>query len=133
MKPSPKILIVDDIGDWRATMRGLLRDENFDAQVAGSAEEALAKLEAETFDLAVLDMRLDERDEANSAGLELAQQIRQRWPQTKAIIITGYDTLAATRIALEPDEQGDRLVEVFASKTDTDRLVQFVREVLSTN
>jgi CheY-like chemotaxis protein len=54
-------------------MSGLLRDEHFTVKVAGSAEEALAQLEAEPFDLAVLDMRLDERDESNTAGLELAR------------------------------------------------------------
>src|SRR5512143_664199 len=101
METSPKILVVDDIGDWRATMSGLLRDEHFNVKAAGSAEEALAQLEAEPFDLAVLDMRLDERDESNMAGLELARQVRQRWPRTKAILITGYVTVAAAQTVLE--------------------------------
>jgi ATP-dependent Lon protease len=131
MSTPPKILVVDDLEDWRATMRGLLLDAHFDVQVAGSSTEAIKRLEAESFDLALLDMRLDERDESNTDGLELARLIQQRWPQTRRMIITGYDTPATTQAALEPDAQGRRLVENFVPKTDADRIVQLVREMLN--
>ncbi len=126
------ILVVDDLPDWRVTLRGLLTDEGYAVQVAGSSQEALALLAENHFDVAVLDVRLDETDEENKEGLDyLAVEIKKNWPEVKRIIITGYPTSESVNLALKPDEDGQRLVEDFVEKTDSDQLVQVVQNILA--
>jgi|YNPNPStandDraft_1061719.scaffolds.fasta_scaffold11615_4 DNA-binding NtrC family response regulator len=127
-----KILVVDDLPDWRATLSGLLADEGYEVYVADSSDSALNLISAHHgFDLALIDMRLDESDEENTEGLDLAAKIKQRWPATKVLIITGYGTSEAIKRAMEPDSQGRRLVENFIPKTETENLVHLVQETLS--
>ncbi|MBE7552397.1 MAG: response regulator [Anaerolineales bacterium] len=128
---SPKILVVDDLPDWRTTIQGLLNDEGYQQiKVAESRTAALKLFESETFDLAVLDMRLDETDEGNTDGLTLAQEIRQTWPQTKVIILTGYGTPETQELALQPDRKGRQLTEDFIPKTKSVELIAAVQRVL---
>jgi CheY-like chemotaxis protein len=127
-----KILVVDDLPDWRNTISGVLTDEGYQVEMAASTPEALGLLHHSHFDLAILDMRLDESDENNTEGLDiLAKEIRKSWPDVKAIILTGYGTPETQKRALEPDIQGQRLVEDFVEKTETEGLVQTVKRVLA--
>lgn len=126
----PKILVVDDIGDWRITMRGMLQDEGYRVQVAESSEKALAILEEQSFDLAVIDIRLDETNEDDTEGITLAKKIHKRWPLIKIIIITGYDTPGTLEEAMKPTPEG-RLVLDYILKKDTDsHLVSAIRRAL---
>ena len=125
-----KILVVDDLPDWRTTLGGLLKDAQYDVQVAGSSAEALTLLKDIAFDLAVIDMRLDETDEDNREGLSLAAKIKERWPKIKSVIITGYGTADALKEAMEPDKRGHRLVFNFLRKEESDQLAKIVQEAL---
>jgi len=126
-----RILVVDDLPDWRETLGGLLVDAGYHVLVADSYTSALGLLEAKQFDLAVLDMRLDETDEANTSGLDLAAEIAHRWPAVMAVIITGYGTQDTMRQAMEPDVHGHVLAADYIPKTQIDELVQIVRRVLA--
>ncbi len=126
-----RVLVVDDLPDWRATLSGLLEDAGYDVQCAGSQERALELLGTGHFDLALLDVRLDETDEGNTEGLDLAAEIRHRWPAIRVVMITGYGTSDIMRRAMEPDAQGQRLVANYIPKTETEDLVRVVGEVLA--
>lgn len=126
-----RILVVDDLPDWRLTLGGLLEDEGYDIEVAGSSSEALELLRADHFDLAVLDIRLDETDEGNTEGINLAAEIRARWPKVRVVFITGYGTPDIMREALEPDPEGRRLAANYIPKTETEDLVRIVRRTLN--
>ena len=126
-----KILVVDDVCDWRTTLGGLFEDAGYDVRVAASSARALELLRTDQFDLAVLDMRLDETDEGNTEGLDLAAEIKRHWPATKVVMITGYGTSYTIRRALAPDVRGQRLAADYIPKTETEELVQVVREVLA--
>ena len=125
-----KILVVDDLPDWRTTLGGVLEDAHYDVQVAASSMEALDLLKEIAFDLAVIDVRLDERDEDNTEGLSLAATIKERWPNVKSVIITGYGTQGVVQEAMRPDEQGQRLVADYIPKEDSDQLIKLVNEAL---
>lgn len=114
--PPYRILVVDDLKDWRTTLRGLLEDEGYKVEVAESQKKALLALEAQEFDLAVIDIRLVEKEEGNTAGLDLAERIKQRWSDVKVVIITGYDTPDTVKRALVPNDQGVRIAEEYALK-----------------
>ena len=126
-----KILVVDDLADWRSTLRGLLNDAGYQVETAESFSSAIVWLESQRFDLALVDVRLDETDEDNAAGLDLAEEIKQRWPLTEIIIITGYGTPERLQRAMAPDAQGHRLADEYVPKTQTEDLVQAVQRVLA--
>lgn len=130
--PTHRILVVDDLKDWRTTLRGLLRDEGYRVEVAESQQKALSALETQEFDLAVIDIRLIEKEEGNTAGLDLAEEIRQRWPDIKIVIITGYDTPDTVERALVPNNQGVRIAEeyVFKDPASIENFPSIIRTIL---
>lgn len=79
----PTILIVDDDDAIRATLYDLL-SEDYVCQTAETAEEALARLNADSYDLVLTDISMP-----GLSGLELLGHIRQRFVNTPVIIISG--------------------------------------------
>jgi CheY-like chemotaxis protein len=128
---SPKLLVVDDLVDWQKTLSGVLADKGYHVSSAGSMEDAIALLEHGEYDLALLDLRLDEADEGNEDGLILAKAIRNRWPKIRILIVTGYGTTDVLQRSMAPDSEGKRLVEDYLEKGNTDKLVETVKRVLS--
>jgi CheY-like chemotaxis protein len=127
-----KVLVVDDLPDWRKTLGGLLSDAGYNVQAAESSISALRLLQDNEFALAVVDLRLDESNEDDEGGFDLAAQIKQRWPNVKVIIITGYGTPDRIRRAIEPDKTTRQtLVDDYIPKRDTDKLVSMVKKFLA--
>ena len=79
-----RILIVDDDPLIRRQLEGLYAAHAFAVDSASNVEEALEKLSASEFSLAVVDMKMPGSD-----GITLTGEIRQRWPAVDVIIITG--------------------------------------------
>lgn len=130
-KSSPKLLVVDDIKDWQKTIGGVLRDMGYDVSVTGTMTGAIKMLEKDQYDLTLLDLRLDETDEDNVDGLKLAEIIRNRWPEVKIVLITGYGTQDALQRSMKPRPGGRRLVDDYLPKESTDKLAETVRQVLA--
>jgi len=78
-----KILIVDDDDAIRDTLYELLCTE-YVCQTAETAEKALARLEADAYDVVLTDISMP-----GLSGLELLGHIRQKFPHTPVIIISG--------------------------------------------
>lgn len=130
MDTHPKVLVVDDLEDWRLTIRGMLKKLGCEVVMAGSIAEARELLGKDKVDLAVLDMRLDESDELNTEGLNLAEEIQTQWPDTKVIIATGYSTQEVLQRAWEPAEGHHRLVADFIPKNEIDSLIARAKKAL---
>lgn len=113
-----KILIVDDALDWRDIVAGLIRDfyPDYTIVTAGSIEDAKNRLAHHTFDLAILDIRLDDSDESNTEGLSLMEFIRQNHSHIPVFIITGYGNLETVERAMRPNEAGVRLAVDYIEK-----------------
>lgn len=79
----PKILVVDDDETIRETLYELLSEEYL-CQTAETAEMAFARLEADAYDVVLTDISMP-----GLSGLELLGQVRQRFPETPVIIISG--------------------------------------------
>ena len=124
------ILVVDDLSDVRATISGMLADEGYEVETAGSLTEALTLLKNGHFDLAILDVRLDEVDEDNIEGFDLAAEIRQHWPDMKIVLLTGYASISMVNRALRPDSQYKRLVDEFIEKSSIEELLEIVPGLL---
>lgn len=78
-----KILVVDDDETIRDTLYELLSEEYL-CQTAETAEKAFARLEADAYDVVLTDISMP-----GLSGLELLGQVRQRFPETPVIIISG--------------------------------------------
>ncbi len=78
-----RVLVVDDDDNIRDTLYELL-SENYACQTAETAEKALARLEADPYDVLLTDISMP-----GLSGLELLGHVRQRFPQTTVIVISG--------------------------------------------
>ncbi|MEK7667462.1 MAG: HD domain-containing phosphohydrolase [Gemmatimonadota bacterium] len=78
-----RCLIVDDEAKVRDVMARILVGGGFECRQAASAAEAVAILEQEPFDLAVLDIQMPVMD-----GTQLLAEVRLRWPETGVVMVT---------------------------------------------
>jgi CheY-like chemotaxis protein len=92
---SEHILIVDDEDTLRYFLKRTLQDEGYQVSEAADGQTALDLLEHETFDLALVDLRM-----AGVDGLEVMRQFRLRSPETQIIIVTAYASVPSAVEAL---------------------------------
>lgn len=79
----PLILVVDDDDTIRDTLYELISEEH-SCHAAKTAEEALAWLETQEYDVVLTDISMP-----GLSGLELLVHVRQKYPRTPVIIISG--------------------------------------------
>jgi len=84
------ILIVDDEPVICKSCEKVFRRSGHTVGSATSGREALAMLQAETFDVVFTDLKM-----MDMGGLEVLQNIREHYPTTVVVIITGYATIAS--------------------------------------
>ena len=82
------VLIVDDEEEIREMLSRHFRFRGFDVSVASNGKEALACMEARKIDIVISDIIMPVMD-----GRELCAHIREEFPLTRIIMITGYVTL----------------------------------------
>jgi DNA-binding response OmpR family regulator len=86
-----RVLIVEDDLLFRQTLETLLEQYNHSTEGAESADEALAKVKAQPFDLLLTDVRIA----GEVDGVEAMGKIRKLQPQIRSIIMTGYSDVDA--------------------------------------
>ncbi len=82
---SARILIVDDEVTIRESLRESLAAEGYEAEIAESGEEALARTHNTVYDLVITDLRLP-----GVSGLEILQALRNQGNETPVIMMTAY-------------------------------------------
>ncbi|VAW14648.1 Response regulator of zinc sigma-54-dependent two-component system, partial [hydrothermal vent metagenome] len=83
-----RILIVDDEPLIRESLFEILRIEGFKVQMAPTGEEAFKLLSKTTMDIVVTDLKLPVM-----SGLDLLEKIRDDYPKTETILMTGYGSI----------------------------------------
>jgi DNA-binding response OmpR family regulator len=83
-----RILVVDDESTVRTSLQEILEQEGHRVTTAASGEEALAALELETFDLILVDLKMEGID-----GLQVMTQAKKMMPDTVVIMLTAYGTV----------------------------------------
>lgn len=127
-----KILVIDDLDDWRGMVGGLLADAGFVVSTAANAPEALNLLGQQPYHVAIVDMRLDESDEKNKAGLRLAEDMRTRQPELAIIMLTGYADIPSVKYALQPREDGRSVAFDFLEKNEFNKLLPTIEKAFVT-
>ena len=79
------ILIVDDERGIRETLRGVLEDEGFEAEIARTGEEAVETAKRENFACILLDVWLPGID-----GLETLRKLRESGNDSAVVMISGH-------------------------------------------
>lgn len=115
------ILLVDDEASILSSLRRLLRPCGYTIHLAESGAAGLALLEREPIDLVVSDMRMPEMD-----GAKFLAQVRQRWPETTRILLTGYADVSATIEAINRGE----IYRYISKPWDDNDLLLIVRDAL---
>ncbi|MBW1675087.1 MAG: response regulator [Deltaproteobacteria bacterium] len=83
-----KILVVDDEVSAGRSIEKILAKKGFIVDVALDANEGLKKIEKELFELVLLDIMMPQVN-----GIELLSIIKERWPNLKVMMVTGYPSI----------------------------------------
>ena len=93
------ILCVDDEPSILSSLKRLFRPRGYQVHIAEGGKAALEMLEQVEVDLVISDMRMPEMD-----GVQFLEQVRQRWPDTVRLLLTGYADIASTIDAVNRGE-----------------------------
>lgn len=89
-----RILIVDDEENVLVLFRRVLVKEGYDVECASSGYEALNRLENDSFNLVLTDLKMNGMD-----GIELVRKSKAVHPALPFIMITAYGTIQAAMTA----------------------------------
>ena len=95
MNNPAKILIVDDEEVVRLSHLRSLQRVNCTTRVAEDGKKALEVMEQQAFDVILLDIRMPNLD-----GMEVLKTIKNRWPDSEVVVITGYPTIESAKEAV---------------------------------
>jgi DNA-binding NtrC family response regulator len=120
MDKEPRILVVDDDKTIRTTMKTILEDEGYIVDLAGTGKEAIQKTCEQTYNVALLDIRLPDME-----GIDLLKLLKDGVPRTRKIMVTGYPSMQNAIGALNKNADAYLLKPV-----DVEKLLSVVREQL---
>ena len=119
------ILIIDDDPQINHLLQDVLELEGYQVITAQRATEGLHHLETTTIDLVITDVIMPDKE-----GLETIREMRQRFPQTKILAISG----GLTRSGVDVLDIAKRLGanSVLSKPFGVEDLIQSVRMLLET-
>jgi CheY-like chemotaxis protein len=79
--PMSYVLVVDDEGSIRALLRRWLEGWGYESKEASNGSEAIDRMTEEPAAIILCDVMMPVHD-----GIWLAEQVRERWPQTAVIM-----------------------------------------------
>ncbi len=82
-----RVLVVDDVPDWRATLQAILRNE-YEVKTVDSYQAAMEVVRERSAELVIVDLRLSPTNEEDRQGMELLRQLADH--RINAIVLTGY-------------------------------------------
>lgn len=89
------ILLIDDEKIVRDTLLAFLADEGYAVRSAATGEDGLWQLEERPADLVLTDLKMP-----GISGLEVLRRVRESWPGTEVVLITGYASVEDAQEAL---------------------------------
>ena len=117
----PTLLCVDDEPNILAALRRLFRARGYRVLTADSGAEGLQVLAQQPVDLVISDMRMPEMD-----GARFLTQVRERWPDTIRLLLTGYSDIPSILEAINCGE----IYRYITKPWDDNDIVLVVRHAL---
>lgn len=115
-----KILLVDDDKMFLESLMNTLSDQNYQLDKALSGPEALDKLKSESYDLVILDYKMEPMD-----GLEVLKRITKEDYNCSVIMITAYGSFDLASQAF-----AHKAVSIFPKPIKAERLKKAVKRVM---
>lgn len=116
-----RILLVDDERSIRNTLSAFLEKELHQVVTASNVDEALARLEAEAFDLIISDVIM-----SGKSGLDLLKSVRDSGFDTPVIIMTGEPTVETAVLGIQYQAS-----DYLSKPVDRQEFLRVVRRVLN--
>jgi DNA-binding NtrC family response regulator len=121
-----RILLIDDDSEVRFNLQLFLEDEGFDCILADSAEKAIALMEKQLFDLAIVDLRLPGMN-----GEEFILTTNRLYPKLKYIIHTGsMDYIISDHLIKTGMDKGNIMLKPLENMND---LLEKINKLLMNN
>jgi DNA-binding NtrC family response regulator len=95
MDAKTKILVVDDDEVVRLSFLRSLTSTHRKVEATWNGKDALRAMERSPFDVVLLDLRISGVD-----GMTVLKTIKEKWPDSEVVIITGYPTLETAKEAV---------------------------------
>ncbi len=95
MNDKASILIVDDEEVVRRSHLRSLADTGCHTEAAEDGHQALRVMEQHPFDVILLDLRMPGLD-----GMDVLKTIKERWPESEVVVITGYPSIETAKEAV---------------------------------
>jgi DNA-binding NtrC family response regulator len=95
MEEKTRILVVDDEEVVRLSHIRTLASAHCRVEVVPDGDQALHAMEQRPADVVLLDLRMPGMD-----GMAVLKAIKERWPETEVVIITGYPTIETAKEAV---------------------------------
>jgi len=113
-----RLLLIDDEKDFVKILSKRIRRRNISVTEAFSGVEGIQALRAEEFDVAVLDLKMEDMD-----GIEVLKMLKIMAPRLVVIMLTGHGSAEAA-------EQGIRLgaFDYLTKPCELEELLEKIRE-----
>jgi DNA-binding NtrC family response regulator len=96
MNNEMNILVVDDDLRMRELIRDTLAEMDLRPHLCGDSREALRRLESDSFDLVITDLKMPHID-----GIGVLERAKQLNPEILVILVTGYGTIESAIEAMQ--------------------------------
>ena len=120
MPTGDRILVVDDDESIRKVLAIILRQSGYVVDTAANGEEAIAKSDANFYNLALIDVRLPDIE-----GTRLLSLLKETTPRMVKVILTGHPALENALQAINRGVDG-----YLAKPVNTEQLLRTVSQLL---
>ena len=120
-----RILIIDDEKDIRDSISGILNDEGYNSVTAKNSQEALIKINDNTFDIIILDVWLNDSE---LDGIQLLKEIKKIDAEIPVLIISGHGNI---EIAVDAIKNG--AYEFIEKPFSSERLLLTIKRSIETS
>ncbi len=123
-----KILLVDDDSDFIEINRTILEANGYEIDTAASASEALEKLKSSDYDLAIIDLIMEELD----SGFTVAYSIRdsERTSNMPILMLTSAQEKTGFTFELSRDREWMKVDDFAAKPLNASELVTRVQKLI---
>jgi DNA-binding NtrC family response regulator len=127
-RPTIRLLLVDDEEDLVTFLAHRLRKRDIEVAVALCGEEALAAAGGQTFDVAIVDLKMPDID-----GITVMERLKERQPFIEVVMLTGHGShdsaweagrLQAFRYLLKPYDFDELLTVIREAAAQRRRRLQ---------
>ena len=118
-----RVLLVDDDPGVLQLLSMRLEALNFEVICADGGETALAKLQTESANIVISDLRMDGMD-----GIELFEKIQHRYPSIPVIVLTAHGSI---KEAVSATQKG--VFSFLTKPVDKDELLSSIQQALNLN